>query len=230
MGNSYFNANAGTWPFQVQSTLPNAVLLQTTDGSANLAIGLVSGGGRITLLGNGNVGIGRNDPGYPLHFGSQANNAFVEPGGAWNSGSSRASKENFAAVDGPALLQTLDQLSVSTWNYKVEGPTVRHIGPTAEDFSAAFQVGIDDAHISTVDADGVALAAAQALYRRSREQDAQITALQQHNADLAARVAALEQVSGTGNAPARPLGTDWGSLALAASGLILAAALYTRRA
>jgi hypothetical protein len=58
----------------------------------------------------------------------------------------------------------------------------------AQDFHAAFSVGEDDRHITTVDADGVALAAIQALYRLVRERDVQIAALE-------ARVAALEHGS-----------------------------------
>jgi hypothetical protein len=48
-------------------------------------------------------------------------------------------------------------------------------------------------HISAVDADGVALAAIQGLYRLVQAQDAQLRAQQQHIAALEARVAALEQ-------------------------------------
>lgn len=62
---------------------------------------------------------------------------------------------------------------------------VRHIGPMAQDFHAAFEVGEDDEHIATVDADGVALAAIQGLYRLVAEKDAKI-------AEEAKKVAALE--------------------------------------
>jgi hypothetical protein len=48
------------------------------------------------------------------------------------------------------------------------------MGPMAQDFRAAFELGSDDKRISTVDADGVALAAIQALYRLSQEKDAQL--------------------------------------------------------
>jgi hypothetical protein len=39
----------------------------------------------------------------------------------------------------------------------------------AQDFHAAFQVGDDDKHIATVDADGVALAAIQGLQASTGE-------------------------------------------------------------
>jgi hypothetical protein len=55
----------------------------------------------------------------------------------------------------------------------------------AQDFYAAFGLGSDDRHISTVDPDGVALAAIQGLYELAKEKDAQI-------AELEERVAVLE--------------------------------------
>ena len=46
---------------------------------------------------------------------------------------------------------------------------MRHIGPVAQDFHEAFNVGADDKHISTIDADGVALAAVQGLNQKLEE-------------------------------------------------------------
>jgi hypothetical protein len=68
----------------------------------------------------------------------------------------------------------------------------------AQDFHAAFQVGEDDTHINTVDADGVALAVIQGLYRVLQEKDGAIALLKQQNATLEARVAALEAVISSG--------------------------------
>ena len=53
---------------------------------------------------------------------------------------------------------------MSGWNYKSQDAKVRHIGPMAQDFAAAFGIGEDDTHISSVDADGVALASIKALH------------------------------------------------------------------
>jgi hypothetical protein len=117
-------------------------------------------------------------------------------GGAWNSVSDRNAKENFAAVDGRALLDRLAGVPVTTWNYKSQDAAIRHMGPVAQDFYAAFGVGEDDKHIATIDADGVALAASQALYALAQEQAGRIAALQAQNAALESRLAALEaQVS-----------------------------------
>jgi len=90
-------------------------------------------------------------------------------GGSWSALSDRNVKENFAAVDGEELLEKLDRLPMQSWNYQSQEATIRHLGPMAQDFYAAFGVGEDDRHISAVDADGVALAAAQQLYRMVQE-------------------------------------------------------------
>ena len=55
---------------------------------------------------------------------------------------------------------------------------MRHIGPMAQDFYAAFGVGGDDTSISTVDADGVSLAAIQGLYQMIQEKDQRISQLE----------------------------------------------------
>jgi hypothetical protein len=107
--------------------------------------------------------------------------------GSWSSLSSREAKANVAPADASGILSLLADLPISTWNYVGQDPSVRHIGPMAQDF-AAFGVGEDEDHISAVDADGVALAAIQGLYKLLQEKDGQIAALE-------ARVAALEQAT-----------------------------------
>jgi len=63
---------------------------------------------------------------------------------------------------------------------------VRHVGPMAQDFYAAFKVGEDDKHITSIDEDGVALAAIKALHaenlRLRRELAVLRTAEVRHNA------------------------------------------------
>jgi hypothetical protein len=86
---------------------------------------------------------------------------------AWSTLSDRNAKEHFQAIDGAELLGKLSKLDISTWNYKSQDESIRHAGPIAQEFYAAFGVGEDDKHISTVDADGIALAAIQALYLKS---------------------------------------------------------------
>lgn len=111
-------------------------------------------------------------------FISTTTGAQLTAGGAWTNASDRNLKENFAPLDGEEVLAGLTSVPIYTWNYKAEDASVRHLGPTAQDFYAAFGLGADDKHISTVDTDGVALAAIQGLYRVVREKDARIAALE----------------------------------------------------
>lgn len=115
-------------------------------------------------------------------------------GGAWSTLSDRASKTNFAPVAPRAILERVASLPIQTWNYKTQAPSVRHIGIMAQDFSAAFGVGEDERHISTVDADGVALAAIQGLYELVREKEAEMRLKDAELAALKARLEALEKL------------------------------------
>ena len=99
--------------------------------------------------------------------------------------SDRNVKREFAPVDTANILNRVAQLTITTWSYKAEDQSVRHIGPMAQDFAAMFGVGQDDKHINMVDANGIALAAIQALYEKIYERDAQI-------AELRAEVDALK--------------------------------------
>ena len=48
-------------------------------------------------------------------------------------------------------------MSIREWNYKAQDPSVRHVGPTAQDFYSAFKLSASDTTITTTDIDGVAL-------------------------------------------------------------------------
>jgi hypothetical protein len=86
-------------------------------------------------------------------------------GGSWESLSDVNAKTSIQPVDGSLVLAALMSIPVSTWSYKGQEPSIRHIGPMAQNFYSAFQVGTDNRYISTVDEEGVALAAIQQLYR-----------------------------------------------------------------
>jgi len=80
-------------------------------------------------------------------------------------------------VRGFEILEKLAALPVSTWNYKTDPPSVRHLGPMAQDFAAAFGLGADDRTIAFVDANGVLMVAVQALYRKVRQLEAEVAEL-----------------------------------------------------
>jgi hypothetical protein len=104
--------------------------------------------------------------------------------GTFVSSSDRAAKQDLRPVDPRAVLEGVARLPIAEWSY-ANDPSVRHVGPMAQDFHAAFGVGPDERHISMVDADGVALAAIQALTRMVDDQRAEL-------ARLKARLESLE--------------------------------------
>jgi len=114
-------------------------------------------------------------------------------GGSWSSISDRNAKENFADVDGGDVLARLAAIPVQTWNLKSQEPAIRHIGPMAQDFYAAFNVGENNTHITTSDADGVALAAIQGLYKTLQEKVAEIAQLRAEKDAHTQQIAAQQQ-------------------------------------
>ncbi len=101
----------------------------------------------------------------------------LAPGsGSWSTLSDRAAKRNFEPVDGRRVLEQLAALPIQTWNYAQQDKSVRHLGPMAQDFQAAFHLGENERTISTVDADGVALAAIQGLHTLILEQKSELEA------------------------------------------------------
>jgi hypothetical protein len=112
--------------------------------------------------------------------------AYLSSAGAWTDASDRNLKENFRSVDGEDILAKVASLPVTEWNYKVEGDDIKHLGPVAQDFHTIFGLGADDKTIATLDEAGVALAAIQALEKRTRELQAALTELQGVKGDLAA--------------------------------------------
>jgi len=102
--------------------------------------------------------------------------------------SDRNVKENFAPLNAQEVLEKVAALPLSRWNYK-QDKSQEHLGPMAQDFHAAFNVGPDDKHIATVDADGVALAAIQGLNEKVEETRAE-------NASLRRELSEIKQLIG----------------------------------
>jgi hypothetical protein len=161
--------------------------------------------------------------------------------GSWESLSDRNAKTNVTPVDGREILEQVVQLPITTWSYTTQSPSIRHVGPMAQDFYAAFAVGEDDRHIGSVDADGVALAAIQGLYEIVQDKDTQINVQQQRIEALENEIAAqrnqMEIVTArlavieTKNAlpsPRTALPIDW--LTLGGLGLFGILAIQRRRA
>jgi len=93
------------------------------------------------------------------------------------------------------VLAKVAALPISAWHFKTDAGT-RHIGPMAQDFYSAFDVGTDNQHIATVDESGVALAAIQGLNQKleaeANARDAEIQTLKRQNDSLVERLNKLE--------------------------------------
>lgn len=116
---------------------------------------------------------------------------------AWSSLSDRNAKTAVEPVDARQVLDAVIALPISTWQYKGQTSAIRHMGPMAQDFRAAFGLGEDELTISTIDPDGVALAAIQGLNEKleieNAAQDAELAGLRRELALLRASVEALRR-------------------------------------
>ena len=83
--------------------------------------------------------------------------------------SDREVKTDVTLVDSGEILRGVIDLPITSWSYRSESG-IRHVGPMAQDFHAAFGLGSSDRHIVTIDADGVAFAAIQGLNAKLEQQ------------------------------------------------------------
>lgn len=143
-----------------------------------------TGQDQFLISGFAGIGTASLDPTARLTVNGNARVYGSVTASAFNTTSDRNEKQDFAPIDRRAILHQVAGIPISTWTFKSDAAT-RHIGPMAQDFHGAFQVGPDDKHISTVDADGVALAAIQGLYEIVREKEAEL-------AEMRARLVKLE--------------------------------------
>jgi hypothetical protein len=121
------------------------------------------------------------------------NGAYLSEGGAWTDTSDRNAKENFEPVDPKEVLERVTNLPLTSWSYRSESNSVRHLGPVAQDFHAAFGLGADDKHIAGLDSSGVALAAIQGLSQELKAKQAEIDQLKQRLEALETRFGAFSR-------------------------------------
>lgn len=171
--NSTTGANAGSFVFGDASTTT-----PVTNSSANQFMVRAAGG---TII-----------------YSNAAMNAGVSlaPGaGAWATISDRNRKENFRPENAESVLSRLVSLPVTSWNYRSQDASIRHMGPMAQDFNAAFGLGESDTTITTTDIDGVTILAVQALARRTDELRArteELESLRREVVDLRSRFGEVE--------------------------------------
>ncbi|HSU53172.1 MAG TPA: tail fiber domain-containing protein [Candidatus Dormibacteraeota bacterium] len=175
--------------YEASGAMAMSVGYDGTGDSAHNALRIYNnlGSNLFTFQANGNMGIGTNSPQQAL---SVVGNIIST--GTVNGTSDRSAKTNFAAVNPREVLDKVAALPISRWNYKSE-TDVTHLGPMAQDFYAAFSIGMDDKHISMVDADGVALAAIQGLNQKLEQTRAENAELKQELLELKNDIASLRK-------------------------------------
>jgi hypothetical protein len=118
-------------------------------------------------------------------FAINGTTAVLTAGGTWQNASDVNTKENFEFLNGSEVLQKINRLPVTKWNYIVEGSRVKHIGPMAQDFQRIFEVGSSDKAISTIDPSGIALIGVQELAK-------EVADLKADNAELRKQLAEIK--------------------------------------
>jgi hypothetical protein len=104
--------------------------------------------------------------------------AYLAPNSnSWESACDSMTKEDFRPVDRKALLEKVATLRVRDYKMKDQDDGTRHVGPVAQDFNSAFGYGGTETGINLADADGIALAAIQALYEDNRQLRQELEAL-----------------------------------------------------
>lgn len=198
VGGGYFNSASATGaavPGGVGNTATAAGSFAAGQDAAagNSGAFVWSDGSATTSSGANNQFVARASGGFVFYTssGGSAGAQLPAGSGSWSSLSDRGAKDHFAGVDAQSVLERVASLPMATWSYKTE-PGVRHVGPMAQDFYAAFNVGEDSRHIADVDEGGVALAAIQGLNEKLKAQSAENTRLKQENDLLAKRLDELE--------------------------------------
>ncbi len=161
--------NKGKIRFVLNNTSAGAIW--TFDNDGNFTISKVGTGVNELLLdGSGNMTI----------KGSLTQNSDVN------------AKTDFAAVDNSDVLKRVLDLPISEWTYKDDDASIRHLGPMAQDFYGAFELGQGETGISTLDTSGVALAAIQGLHAVVEEKDQELATLRREVEEL--RMLVLDQI------------------------------------
>ena len=182
---SHTNARQGSFVFADRSSVDT--LRAGVNHSANWR---TSGGFRIFTSSNLTTGLTIQSGAVVSNWGqsnaviSTSTGAYLSTGGEWTNVSDVNKKHRFGTVSYEEILKKLRELPVTSWSYKTDGENVRHVGPMAQDFHAAFGLGNDNRSIGTVDADGVALAGIKALEERTRNLAAELESLKADNAAL----------------------------------------------
>jgi len=172
----------GSGPLQMVRLENDGAVQLYMDNTANAsAQWMFSAGASMLLVPSDNTG----DAVFDL---SSTGNLTID--GTLTQSSDKHRKMAIEPVDAREILAKVRAMPVAEWTYKHDAETgIRHIGPMAQDFYAAFGTGADEKGISSLDGTGVALAAIQALSAENSELRARLS---QENGELRTRLEALE--------------------------------------
>ena len=112
--------------------------------------------------------------------------------GSVHASSDRNMKKGFDEINPQEVLNKVVNMEITTWRFKSEKDSITHIGPVAQDFMEAFGYGVDDTHITSTDADGVALAVIQGLNLKLEEKQTEIDQLNDRLKAFETRLLAME--------------------------------------
>lgn len=134
--------------------------------------------------------------GFVFYTGTGGGGAQLAAGAtAWSVLSDRNAKKDIQPANCRAVLDKLVQVPIDQWHYKWENESgTPNLGPMAQDFKHAFFPGRDDKSITTLEFDGVELAAIQGLNQKVEDKNATLQAQANEIADLKARLEKLEQL------------------------------------
>ncbi|MBL0062617.1 MAG: hypothetical protein IPP40_14310 [bacterium] len=124
---------------------------------------------------------------YTAQTGTATGVSLPAGGGAWANLCDANQKNFHGEVNTTEILRRVVALPMHRWSYKTQDESIKHIGPTAQDFYAAFGLGDNNTTISTIDPDGVALAAIQELAKQNEE-------LKKTTTQQSAEIAELKQL------------------------------------
>jgi hypothetical protein len=155
------NSTGGANSFVAGKNVKNTV----SSGSfvwADTSPGFLNGGGNNTFTVRASGGTYIMTSTVP---GVVAGVTLAPGGGTWMNLSDARFKRNIYPVDINLTLDLLSALTVYTWNFIGQGPSIIHIGPMAQDVYSVFLHNEDPRYINDGDAIGVLMASVQALYQ-----------------------------------------------------------------
>jgi len=190
--------NASIWIERDSATTDNTFRIMDLRNNGRVFVRMVDGSGanKIWNWGTESSDFFINDSGDGDTEFQLEDNGNLTIHGSLTQNSDVNMKENFQAIIPTEVLSRVLDLPLSTWNYIDTEDHVRHLGPMAQDFYAAFGLNGTETGIATLDTSGVALGAIQGLHQIIQEKDAKINSLESQVkallADQEARIKALE--------------------------------------